>query len=819
MAWTSCRPHAIDAFLLAHDSDFLSDPPRFDLLDSALRLWRYIIGLPQPPSEGLLSDLTRDAMLPMTRASGIDPALLEIVFIAESQRLHTPRSLLEWRLNSVYFGGEAFGIQAAAHVTFGIRAQDLDLAQAALLAVSARQPHLNPHSAEQDSRDRAADLLFAMLDAQLIDKAQFESANASQPVILAPTRDAAAIAPNFASYARQQAAAILERQHGNAQSLIARGGLRIITTLDLDLQRRAQSAGGDSLVVIDANSGELLSLHGDALARQHQPATLLHPIVYMQAFLQRELTPASMVFDVPRAYPGPQAELIYSPGNADGSYRGALNLRDAMAAHLLAPAVQVASAFPMSDILATARALGMQGLDAAQPHLELLERGGQVSLLDAAHAYSVLAALGKMPGLPADGERPRDPLAILEIADSHGELLWSYQREQAGPTQIIEPSLAYLVNDILADDEARRRTLHGATPATASGRTVATLVGESADGRDSWRLAYSPDLVIAAHLDGQSAADMEESAWQALIDSAHARLDGPPGSWQRPPDIEEYLVCEISGLLPATTDHCPTRREILPAGASLRRDDMWQRLEINSATGLLATVHTPDDLREEVAYFMPPEAIMDWWLENERPLPPSSYSADGEPAASKAVEFLAPADYAYVGANVEIRAAINREDAESWRLEYGVELNPQAWLPVDDPLRSSGDGQLAATWRTALLSGIHTLRLTVVFADGSQASDTRLLTFDNTPPAIQLRASPTSADQTSLSLIAEVSDNLAIERVEFYRGDELVAVDFDWPHGAELRLGESGDIQIRALAFDQVGNRAEARLRVPRESS
>lgn len=849
--------HLIEAFLLANDSDFLTSPPGFDILDTALQIWRYIGGLPVTPSQGITSDLVRETLLPMTRPSGLDPRLMETVLIAESQRAHSPEALLEWRLNSAYFGHDAYGIQTAARVYLGKAAEDLNLAEAALLAMTAQNPAVNPLDAEQRSRERAADLLFELFNAGRIDQSQFEHAKASQTVILKPKRDDSSIAPDFISYAREQAALILAGRRGDgSQALIARGGLRIVTSLDLDLQRRsvcllqahlgqpvgecagiapgasavshAIAADSGALVLLDVGSGEILSLVGEAEARRHQPALLLRPIVYMHAFMQRELTPASMVFDIPSAYPGIHGELIYSPSNANGDYRGPLSARDALAAYLLAPAADVASAVSMKAVLDTAQTLGFRGLEPEKAHLEILERGGQVSLLDSAYAYSVLASLGAMTGLPADGGRGRDPLAVLEISDSDGSVLWSQEGApaQSWRTQLIEPSLAYLVNDILADEEARRRTLLMPVSQVSSETTVAALAGSSADGRDNWRLAYTPDLVLAAHLGqgnavGASAGAAQllsdNPAWQALIDDAHEWRGAASGAWERPNDIEEYLVCEISGLLPATTDHCPTRRELMPAGASLRRDDMWQSLEINRATGLLATVNTSDELRAKATYFMPPEEIMDWWLENDRPLPPSSYSAEGESTASQALQIMQPADYAYVGSSVEIQAAVNREGAQSWRLDYGADVNPKSWQPVDDPLRSLPDGELAATWRTALLSGIHTLRLTVTFADGSQESATRLLTFDNTPPVIRLRASEASADQSTIALIAEVSDNLAIERVEFYRGDDLLAVDFDWPHGLEIEIDDGAEVEIRALAYDQVGNRAESRLPLTRD--
>ena len=828
--------YVIDATLFLEDADFLSAPPSFDLLDAALQIWRYIGDLPAAPEAGLTADLARAVMLPTARGSGLDPRLLEIVFIAESKRIYPPKTLLEWRLNSLDYGNDAYGIEAAARVYLGKGAADLSLAEAAILAQTAQAPTLNPHDAPAKSRGRAADLLLELRDAGLIDRAQYDAAEVARIKIKPAAIDKSSIAPQFVDYARGQAAAMLSQRGLEGAALVSRGRLNIVTTLDLDLQRetvclvqpdescdaprpgatdRPDSA---AMLVMDVDSASILSLVGAASAAAHQPAIALHPIVYMQAFSQRELTPASMVLDIPHAYPA-SSEQVYTPSPPANGYHGPLNLRDAFASQLLAPVVQVADAVGMPGVIAAARTLGFNSLDAGDARLELLEGGGRVSLLDTAYAYTTLASLGTMRGPPAisAGYRGRDPLAVLEISDAEGNILWSYAQIESQETQIIEPSLAYLVNDILADDEARRRTLARAELQPASKRIAAELSGSSLDGRDSWRLAYTPQLVLAAHWgseDGAAQAPSASAAWQTFLEAAHEERDLLPTLWRKPGDIEEYLVCEISGLLPQTTDHCPTRRELMPAGASLRLDDRWQTYEINRADGLLATVNTPADLRHERAFFLPPESLLDWWTANDKPLPPTTYSGDGVDAAGKAVQILAPADYAYLGSSVDIAAVINRDDAESWLLEYGADVNPSSWQPIGDRQPASADGELRAAWQTALLSGIHSLRLTVTFADGSQASDTRLLTFDNTPPAIKLSASQATGSGSSIALVAQASDNLTIERVEFYRGDALAAVDYEWPHGLELPMDGADEVEIRAVAYDQVGNRAEAKLTI-----
>ena len=824
----------IDAARMAETDGGRSEPAEYEPLDAIVQVWRYIIGLPLAPEASLSGNHARETLLPLAKASGLDASLLEIVLAAESRRRHSPEALLEWRLNSGYYGHDAFGIEAAAQAYLGKSAADLSLAEAALLAAIVDEPALNPVDEPVKARERGADLLFRLLDAGRIDQAQFDEASAEVVVLREAGDSGVEIAPAFIEYARRQATDILDRQGLDGARLIARGGLRITTSLDMRLQREAENAlgrGVGALALIEVGSGKALSLVGDALAQRHQPAVALQPFVYLNAFLRREFTPASMVYDLPQAFPGRSAELIYAPVNADGRFRGPLNLRDAMAGQLLPPAVQVAEATGLDAAIRTAQALGFNSLEASRHDLDLLERGGAVSVLDAAYAYSALAANGAMRGLPVapigEGFRSRDPVAVLRIEDDLGGLLWSFDASApANQSVIIEPSAAYLATDALADADAREAVLGADGLALRIDRPAAVVDGISGDQRDSWTLGYTPDLALAVHAgdaDGApgAPADRERAGtalvWRSLMPVAHERLQLPPRDWEAPADIEEFLVCEISGLLPATTAHCPTRREMVPRGTRLQRDHFWQTVEINRENGQLATVHTPERLRESVAYFMPPDDIADWWQAQGKPMPPSSYSTESGETSANPIRLSSPADYAYVGATVDIAAVINRADAESWQLEYGADVNPDQWFKIGERAALGESRELATTWETALFSGIYTLRLSVTLADGSVESETRLLTFDNTPPSIKLRTSAglnafRFPSQRVVPLLADVSDNLAIARVEFYRDGALVGEDRDWPYGYELALEGAGKIALKALAYDQVGNRASSEL-------
>ncbi len=863
--------YLVDATLVAEDRDFLRRES-FDPLNSLLQIWRYMLGLPSAEETGITATLVRETLLPLARSSGLDERLLQATLLAESRRRYRAEELLEWHLNSNYYGHDAFGIEAAAQVYLGKSAAQLNLADAALLAAVATAPRQNPFDDERAARQGQADLLFEMFNVGVIDQAGYDEASVLVSKLRGDAVGSPALAKDFVLYARQQAQRILDETGHDGARMMAGGGLRITTSLDLDLYfqseclvrshlERLRGGTGEmvaldgsscaaanelaepaiadastmpdqvSLALLDVGSGEILSMVGAARSQEHQPADVLQPFVYIEGFLRRTVTPASMVYDVPSVYPGSADGLIYAPANPDGQFRGPMNLRDAMAAGLLPPAVQVANKSGMAPIIRTAHRLGFNSLDENRLDLQVLERGGGVSVLDTSYAYSVLASLGKMHGLAkrpiAAGYRGRDPVAILRIADAAGKTLWAYNRDDlANETVIVQPSLAFMVNDILADGSARQSVLKSQDELLRSSHAAAVVDGHSADKRDSWTVGYTPAIVLAVHgerVDGaaMSLGPYERVAtapiWRTLIDYLHHRGNLPQSGWPVPVDIEEFLVCEISGMLPAATDHCPTRREIVPSGTPLRRDTLWQRFELNPVTGLLATVTTPDNLREEVVFFVPPDDVLAWWTTNGKPLPPTSYDSENRGEIARAVRLTLPREYAYVGGVVEIAGSINEADADRFLLQYGEGVNPHSWAEIAAGNNIKSPLEFEDRWDTAGLHGVYTLRLTSQSADGQRFLDTVQVTLDNTAPVVELLTSDghtTISDSTQgvISLLADARDNLTIERVEFYRNEELLGIDSEWPYGFEYEFVGIGTLNFAAQVFDQVGNSARSEL-------
>ena len=504
-----------------------------------------------------------------------------------------------------------------------------------------------------------------------------------------------------------------------------------------------------------------------------------------------------------------------------------------MSAGLIPPAVHVADSRGITQVLRTAHIMGINSIDENTVNLDILTRGGNISVMDATYAYSIFASMGVMRGVDADpiaqGYRGRDPVAVLQIVDADGNVLWAYDEDRRLLSQEkkLEPSVVYLVNDILGDDITRQRVLGTQDEVLQLTRPSAVVNGLSSDKRDSWTIGYTPNIALGVHLGRLDNNNMsldtygrQGSApiWRALMNYVHDRDGISPDSWQRPSDIEEYIVCDISGLIPSNAQ-CPTRQEIVPPGSPPLNDTYWQSFEINTQTGQRATANTPSNLSAEQLYFVPPDDVLEWWTETGRPLPPIDYDTISRPEVLKAVQILQPADFAYVGGVMDIRGSIDDPNIDYYQLAYGKDVNPRDWVQIGDQQRNYSPGTSLGTWDTAGLNGVYTIRFTVVFTDGSVDTDTKLVTLDNTPPSLNLLTGDGATSirypaQTVISLLADASDNLTIERVEFYQNGDLIGIDTEWPYGFEYDITSVGTEVFSAVVFDQVGNNAQSDLTV-----
>jgi membrane carboxypeptidase/penicillin-binding protein len=895
-AWVTLEAlpaYVVDATLIVEDPDFWS-ATRSDAFDLLVRLWRsLLIGAP-PPDPSITGRLVRNVaaaglnspFAQTTRAwwaalldRRTESAVREIALVAEANRRYTPAEILEWHLNTNDYGSEAYGIEAAAQIYFGKPAAALTLDEAALLASIPTAPQYNPFDNPAAAQARGRDALRALYAAGLIGQADYESALARQTPIQ-PGGLRPEIAPDYILYARRQAEAILSDLGYDGAAAIARGGLRIVTALDLDLQRASecilaahlarlsrapdppncpaaaylpplepfQAAAAPigaalppdtgTLAIIDARTGALRSMVGAAGAAAHQPGITLQPFVYLEGFSEG-LTAASMVLDIPLQFPGARDGLIYTPSNVDGLYRGPINLRDAMGAGLLPPAAAIAHRQGMSSVIETAHLLGVNGLTDGIGDLMLLERGGRVSVLDIATAYSVFAGMGRLRGAPIEpigrGFRGRDPAAVIRIETADGAPIWAYDLDDAAQcrtlsfcTNLLQDGLAYLINDILSDQTTRWTTLGQGSPLELT-RPAAVVSGVTSDRVDNWTVGYTPQLVTAVHLGRTDGAPLAldrygvsgaAAVWRAVMEYAHARDGLPAAGWARPPSIVESFVCERSGMYPNAI--CPIRQEIFIDGTQPRPsmvDTYWQEHEINRQTRLLATASTPPELRVTARYFVPPPEALAWWRQTGQPLPPTEIDTLTSAGALDATRITAPAPFSYVGGVVQVLGAVDLVNLQFFQLAYGAGLNPAAWTNLSGQQTRFQPGVPLAVWDTTGLDGLYSLRLTLVRMDNSVERRIVQVTVDNQPPQVSLNTDPPARlyrfpDDSRIALIAEARDNLAVDRVEFYHAGALLGADETAPYGFTYPISGVGRHEFRAVAFDAVGNQAESLLTV-----
>ncbi|MCA0454250.1 MAG: penicillin-binding protein [Chloroflexi bacterium] len=866
----------LKATLRAEQPNFLSSE-RPNVFVAYNRLWENTLFGPLAADQTLTGRLVRSVIAPLPEVPTVDAIGQEIALVTEIGRRYSNEEILEWYLNTADYGNSARGIQSAAQIYLGKDAADLTLDEAAMLAAIPLATQYNPLDNETAARGRQRDLLRSMRAGGDITSAEFDTAATTQTPILLTLNQPEQIAPEFVAYARRQAQDILNNQGRAGTELVARGGLKIITTLDLDLYYQSKCAlriqlarlGGKatspdaddgkpchaadympvtslpvdgtapdigSVVIMDVTTGEIKSIVGPATRLDAQPGPTLYPFVYFTAFVRAQANPATMVLDIPRKFPGAADGLIYTPTNPDGRFRGPVNLRDAMSAWLLPPAAQIASERGMGTVLSFAHRIGLNSLgEDGRYDLSLLERGGAVSVLDMTYAYSVFAAMGDMHGISAQavgqGYRQRNPVAVLRIEDEAGNIIWEYDDAQVAQSQVgvFPHDVGYLLNNVLSDQIKRRQVLGDTVSVLDLPRANAVVAGMAGDMTENWTVGYTPQLVASVHLNhtDDTALDLSPAGldgaalvWRGVMQYAHDRDSLPNADWSRPDTITTLSVCDRSGLIPNAD--CPTHAEIFLANAGFQpqqEDTYWQKVVINSQSGLRATASTPNQLQISKLFFVPPPDAEEWWRSNNLPLPPLGYDNVSRPELFTDVQLLQPQPYAYVGGQVDIRGTLRPEDMRYFQLSYGEGASPSGYLQIGSQQTTFTAGASLGTWDTTGLSGLYTLLLTVVHQDNSAESATVQVIVDNTPPTVSLSAGEPGKiyrwpTETTLNLSATVGDDYQVQRVEFYRDGEILQTDNDNPYEYTYTITETGTFTFTAVAFDAVGNQTSSSITV-----
>ncbi|MBA2448684.1 MAG: PBP1A family penicillin-binding protein, partial [Chloroflexi bacterium] len=759
-------PSLRDATVAAEDAQFYRHPG-FDAIAIVRALYQNFRGGEVVSGASTITQqLVKNTLL--TSEISADRKIKEAMLAVELTRRYSKDKILELYLNEVYYGSLAYGVEAAAQTYFGKPVRELDLAEATFIAGLPQAPAAyDPYTKPAAARTRQAYVIEQMERQGMLGPAQAEAARSKPIVLRPPERRGASEGPHFEVFVRE----LLERSY--SPDTLYREGLQIKTTLDLRLQRaaerivreqideiRARDASNAALVAIQPSSGEILAMVGsvdfddeaidgqvNVTLSRRQPGSALKPFTYLTAFQQKGWAPATLVMDVPTTFGG-----TYTPLNFDAKFRGPINVRRALAASLNVPAVRALEVVGIDQMLQTIHRMGVNDLRNAQSYgLSVTLGGGEVTLLDLTYAYAPFANNGVQNGVPLDpralqpSSRLYDPVAILEIKNGTGQVL--YQHPRQGGSEVAHPSLAYLITHILADDEARAETF-GPDSSLQLPRPSAAKTGTTDEYRDSWIVGYTPDLVAGVWVGNTDNRPMKDvggasgagKVWNAFMQEA--LVDTPPRAFPRPPDIVEVEICALSGLLP--TPECPKRAKELFAEANrpARADDVHRRVELCKVNGKLAFDQVPISARETKVFVVFPAPYTEWGPKNGFPLPPSQ-RCDDVYRGARVAEISRPGPETPVSGVVQVIGSARMDDFNRLDLEVGAGATPTQWTKLTNGRTQGVDNALLGVWDTSGLgAGRYTLRLTVYDSLGNTVQKT-------SPAVVGVPAPPSPAPVAS----------------------------------------------------------------------
>lgn len=559
----------LDATIAVEDANFYRNPG-VDVRGIIRALWlNYQHQEIVSGGSTITQQLVRTILLPpvealagMTDQQRYERKLREAILAFRVSREYSKDQILSLYLNEVYYGAQAYGVEAAAQMYFGKHVWELSDGEATLVAGLPQAPTvLNPYVNMEGARARQQVTLGLMVKNGYLTPAQAE-AIASQPLTLAPHRTDL-LAPHFVFYVRD----LLEQRYGH--DLLYAGGLRVTTSIDLNWQAEAQRIALERIdelrarnahnaaVVMLAPDGRILAMVGsvdynnqvlggevNVTLAPRQPGSALKPIVYAAA-LQQGWTPATVIWDEPVRYEMAQG-VVYEPRNYDQAWHGPQRVRMALANSLNIPAIKALEFVGVETFVQLASDMGITTFDdPARYGLTMALGSNEVRLLELTGAYNTFR----------NGGHYQPPTAILKVTNNRGEVLETWA-PSLGP-QVLGPQgeqIAYLITDILSDNRARWYMFgRGNVMELPDGRPAAVKTGTSNDWRDSWAVGYTPDITVGVWVGNNDNAPMQEIAgangagviWQDIMLRYHQ--DRPPQPFPRPAGVVAETICADTG--------------------------------------------------------------------------------------------------------------------------------------------------------------------------------------------------------------------------------------------------------------------------------
>jgi penicillin-binding protein 1C len=770
-------PDMIAATIRIEDKRFYENPG-FDPIAIARTV---VLSFTEGYSTGGASSITQQ----LTRALVLDAGaaqdrtarrkITEIIVSSEISRRYTKSQILEYYLNTVYYGNLAYGVEAAAQTYFGKSAKDLNIAESTFLAGLVQAPATyDPVLNRQAAMTRFDNTLTLMQDFGCI-QMEHEPQNQgpyclskddidANVVLIAQVKAKAFRAPtsnvkypHFVNYVQQE----LETQFG--KDALYSSGFIVYTTIDPKIQDVADKAVKDQIAALRGRNvtngavlamrpadGAILAMVGSAdfnnkdidgqfnvTLAARQPGSSIKPFVYTAA-LERDpnnnyWTPATIIWDVPTCFgaaPG------YCPRNYDDKFHGPQSMRSSLANSYNIPAVKSLQYVGIDRFKQLAERVGLT-FPLTQPEqggLPMALGGVEVPLIDMVHGYSVFANNGKRV----------DMYAIAKVTRKNGdneEVVFEAKDHPA--QQVVEPAIAYLMTNILSDNQARLPAF-GTALNLSDGRPAAVKTGTTNDSKDNWTIGYTPQLVVGVWVGNSNNSPMVGTSgvtgaapiWKSVMVGA---LAGQPIMQFTPPaNVQQANICADFG----TQDfpECKNRRQgvFFAPNPPPAPQDIFKTLQVDSFSGLIANESCPDYVENRIFLAISDETAIAWlnntaegqaWAKNYNltlPIVPPPTTACDPNTPRPVLSLTQPQPNSQVRGLTEVRGSVyNIPGFNRYQIEIAPGLNAAGPFEiVDGPYgtqQSEPNAFLGRLDTNTRANGAYTLRLVAIDSQGRQA--------------------------------------------------------------------------------------------------
>lgn len=553
----------------------------------------------------------------LTNEKWISRKIKEWVLAIQLEKSLSKEEILSMYLNEIPYGGTVYGIEEASETFFGKKAKDVNLTEAAYLAAIPKAPtYYSPYGKNKDKLEERKNLVLKqMYDLKMISEEDYEKSKAEK-IEFKPKEESSIKAPHFVFYLIDY----LKNKYG--EEVLEKGGLRVISTLDYEMQVTAEEiakkyaleneknfrASNTAIVAIDPKTGGILTMVGsrdyfdkeidgayNVTTAKRQPGSTFKPFVYSVAF-NKGYTPETVLFDVKTQFSttcapdNPTSQNgCYSPDNYDNQFRGPVTMRSALAQSLNIPSVKTLYLAGLNDSIRLARDMGVSTISNKGDYgLTLVLGGGEVTPLEITSAYSVFANQGQR----------NDYTPVIEITDKNGETI---EKLDPRPREVLPKETTLLISDVLSDNVARTPAYGQTSYLHFPDKDVAVKTGTTNDYRDAWIIGYTPNIAVGAWAGNNDNSPMEKKVagfivapmWRAFMDKVLVKI---PDERFEDPIQETDLTLK------------PVLRGVWKGGNSVL---------IDKVSGKLATNLTPKESLAEVTNGGVHSIL--YWVEKDNP--------------------------------------------------------------------------------------------------------------------------------------------------------------------------------------------------------